>query len=214
MFETSQSTEKIDIALAKAQSKISSAVRDSVNPHYKSKYADLASIWNACRSALTENGISVTQWPIHSEDGRLHLVTRLAHAGEWMRGTFSIPAAKQDAQSFGSAITYIKRFSLAAAVGIAPDDDDGEAAMGRAKEKANNLQAKVEPKDVVEAPPVTDDPGAYVVTFGKHKGKKLSQVDRLADYVAWVEDNANKTKKPIDGQMKELIENAKAFLKV
>ncbi len=207
MFETSQSTEKIDIALAKAQSKISSAVRDSVNPHYKSKYADLASIWNACRSALTENGISVTQWPIHSEDGRLHLVTRLAHAGEWMRGTFSIPAAKQDAQSFGSAITYIKRFSLAAAVGIAPDDDDGEAAMGR--EKASQLHGMV---DRPQTQPV--DVTQYVIGFGKHKGKTLGQVEQLAGYVAWVEDNANKTKKPIDGQMKELIENAKAFLKV
>lgn len=207
MFETSQSTEKIDIALAKAQSKISSAVRDSVNPHYKSKYADLASIWNACRSALTENGISVTQWPIHSEDGRLHLVTRLAHAGEWMRGTFSIPAAKQDAQSFGSAITYIKRFSLAAAVGIAPDDDDGEAAMGR--EKANQLHGMVERPQTQSV-----DVAQYVIGFGKHKGKTLGQVEQLAGYVAWVEDNANKTKKPIDGQMKELIENAKAFLKV
>ena len=207
MFETSQSTEKIDIALAKAQSKISSAVRDSVNPHYKSKYADLASIWNACRSALTENGISVTQWPIHSEDGRLHLVTRLAHAGEWMRGTFSIPAAKQDAQSFGSAITYIKRFSLAAAVGIAPDDDDGEAAMGR--EKANQLHGMVERPQTQSV-----DVAQYVIGFGKHKGKTLGQVEQLAGYVAWVEDNANKTKKPIDGQMKELIENAKAVLKV
>lgn len=128
-FETSASTERLDAALAKAQSQIKAAVKDAENPFFKSMYADLPAVWSACQGPLTENGISVSQWPVHSEDGRMHIVTRLAHAGEWMRCEFSIPVAKQDAQGFGSAVTYARRFALAAAVGVvAEDDDDGVAA--------------------------------------------------------------------------------------
>jgi hypothetical protein len=129
MFTTSQSTESLDAALAKAQAEITTAVKDKINPHFKSKYADLASVAEVCRAVLPRHGISVTQWPLHADDGRLHMVTRLAKDGEWMAGEFSVPVAKQDPQGYGSAITYVRRFSLAAAVGVvADDDDDGNAA--------------------------------------------------------------------------------------
>lgn len=129
MIETSEHTAKLDAALAKAQGEIEAAAKDKVNPHFRSKYADLSSVWAAIRPALAKHGISITQWPIHSDDGRLHIVTRLAHDGEWIRAHFSIPVQKQDAQGFGSATTYAKRFSLAACVGVvADDDDDGNAA--------------------------------------------------------------------------------------
>lgn len=134
MFETSATTEKLDAAMAKAQAQIQSAVKDKVNPAFRSKYADLASVWEACRDALTKNGISITQWPVHSEDGRLHLVTRLAVSGEWIKAEFSIPVSKQDSHGYGSATTYAKRFSLAACVGVVADeDDDGNAAAGKDK---------------------------------------------------------------------------------
>lgn len=132
MFKTSDSTAKLDVALAKAQSKIASASKDKVNPAFRSKYADLSAVWEACRSALTANEICVSQWPVHSEDNRLHLITRLACSGEWIMCEFSIPADKQNAHGYGSAITYAKRFSLAAAIGVvADDDDDGNAASGK-----------------------------------------------------------------------------------
>jgi ribosomal protein S20 len=132
MFRTSEQTDKLDAALAKAQSQIDSASKDKVNPAFRSKYADLTAVWEACRAALTGNGISVSQWPVHSDDNRLHLITRLACEGEWMLCEFSIPTSKQDAHGYGSAVTYAKRFSLAAAVGVvADDDDDGNAASGR-----------------------------------------------------------------------------------
>jgi len=134
-FETSAETDKLDDALAKAQGEILVAAKDKKNPGFKrgnteSTYADIASIWKACRVALSNNGIAVTQWPLHSTDNRLHIVTRLAHAGQWMRGRLSIPVVKADPQGYGSAITYAKRFGLAAAVGVVAEDedDDGQGA--------------------------------------------------------------------------------------
>lgn len=132
MIETSESTAKLDEALAKAQGEIEAAAKDKVNPAFRSKYADLTSVWAAIRPALSKHGISVTQWPIHSDDNRLHIVTRLAHGGEWIRAHFSIPVVKQDPHGYGSATTYAKRFSLAACVGVVADeDDDGNAASNR-----------------------------------------------------------------------------------
>src|SRR5687767_7386817 len=95
MFETSESTAKLDAAMAAAQGEIEVASKSSVNPHFKSHYADLTEVWEACRAALQKHAISVTQWPVHSEDGRLHIVTRVAHAGEWLRAHFSVPVQKQ-----------------------------------------------------------------------------------------------------------------------
>jgi hypothetical protein len=134
MFETSQSTAGLDAALAKAQGEIEAASKDKVNPAFRSKYADLTAVWAAIRPALAKHGISVTQWPVHSDDGRLHMITRLAHGGEWLRGHFSIPVTKQDAHGYGSATTYAKRFSLAAAVGVVADDDDDGNAASKASE--------------------------------------------------------------------------------
>lgn len=132
MIETSQSTAALDEAMAKAQSQIQTAAKDKINPAFRSRYADLASVWEACRDALTSNGVFISQWPIHSEDNRLHIVTRLAFKGEWIKAHFSIPVLKQDAHGYGSSLTYAKRMSLAACVGVvADDDDDGNAASNK-----------------------------------------------------------------------------------
>ena len=129
MFSTSETTAKLDAALAKAQGKIEFARKDATNPHFKSKYADLTAVWGAIRPALSECGISATQWPVGSDDDKMHLVTRLAHDGEWMMSQFSLPVSKRDAQGCGSALTYLRRYGLSAAVGVvADDDDDGNAA--------------------------------------------------------------------------------------
>lgn len=144
MIETSENTAKLDSALAKAQGEIEAASKDKLNPAFRSKYADLSSVWGAIRPALSRHNISVTQWPIHSEDGRLHIVTRLAHDGEWIRAHFSIPVQKQDAHGYGSATTYAKRFSLAAAVGVVADeDDDGNSASGKTTPAASPVMPSV-----------------------------------------------------------------------
>lgn len=132
MIETSETTAKLDAALAAAQGEIEAASKDKINPAFKSRYADLTAVWGAVRPALAKHGISVTQWPVHGEDGRLHIITRIAHSGEWIKAHFSIPVTKQDPQGYGSATTYAKRFTLAAALGVVADeDDDGNAASHR-----------------------------------------------------------------------------------
>lgn len=122
-------------AMAKAQSQLGVALKGAYNPFFKSKYADLGAVWEACREALTSNGISVLQFPIHSDDGRLHLETMLCHSsGESLARTFSTPVKDQTPQGYGSAITYLRRFSLAATVGVVADeDDDGATASGTTK---------------------------------------------------------------------------------
>lgn len=122
-------------AMAKAQAQLETASKGSYNPFFKSKYADLGEVWRACREALTSNGIAVLQFPLHSEDGRVHLETMLCHSsGESISRTFSAPVKDQTAQGYGSAITYLRRFSLAATVGVVADeDDDGATASGTVK---------------------------------------------------------------------------------
>jgi len=118
-------------ALSKAQATMTSAKKDSTNPHFKSRYADLASIWDACREPLTKNGLAIVQLPGKDEAG-YYVETVLTHAsGEFIADKLHIVPTKDDPQGLGSAITYARRYGLSAVAGIAPDDDDAEAAMGR-----------------------------------------------------------------------------------
>jgi hypothetical protein len=129
-------------ALSKAQADITGALKDSSNPFFKSKYADLASCWDACRKQLAANGLSVIQTTQMTEQG-LMLVTTLAHAsGEWIAGQMPVLTKDASPQGQGSGITYARRYALAAIVGLAQVDDDAEAAQGRKTEPAkidNNL---------------------------------------------------------------------------
>lgn len=127
----SSSIAALAAALAKAQAEMSGAAKDSANPYFKSKYADLESVWSACRKPLTDNGLSVIQTSQPTKHG-LMLVTTLAHSsGEWIRGYMPILAKDATAQSQGSGITYARRYALAAIVGVYQTDDDAEAAQGR-----------------------------------------------------------------------------------
>jgi len=120
-------------ALAKAQSVMPDAKTDSKNPFFKSKYADLSSIVNAARKPLAENGLSVTQF-IQEKEGTSFLFTRLGHtSGQWIDSFIRIQPPKEDIQSLGSYLTYLRRYSYAAIVGVVAsgEDDDGEHTMGR-----------------------------------------------------------------------------------
>lgn len=118
-------------ALAKAQGRIQPAIKDKKNPHFKSSYADLSSVWDACRSALSENGLAVIQ-TVETHDKEPVLITTLAHSsGQWMRSEMPIITQKMDPQGIGSALTYYRRYSLASIVGVAPEDDDAEGAQRR-----------------------------------------------------------------------------------
>ena len=133
-MQTSEMINELAASLAKAQALVKGAMKDATNPHFRSSYADLSSVWDACREALTTNGLSVVQAPASGDDGAVCVSTRLLHAsGQWMETTICCRPAKNDAQGLGSVITYLRRYTLAAMVGVAPEDDDGESATGRGK---------------------------------------------------------------------------------
>ena len=132
----------LTLALATVQGKMSHAVKDSANPFFKSKYADLESVWGACRDLLSANGLAVMQFPgLYSElDKSMSLTTIISHkSGEWISQEMSVPCGmlgrdgvlKLDAQAAGSAISYMRRYSLAAVVGVVQSDDDGNAASNK-----------------------------------------------------------------------------------
>jgi hypothetical protein len=117
-------------ALAKAQLQIEPASKNATNPHFRSHYADLASIWDACRGPLNTNGLSIVQFPCDGDVGRTGLCTMLLHSsGEFISEVVTTRSQKDDPQGLGSALTYLRRYALAAVVGVtATEDDDGNAA--------------------------------------------------------------------------------------
>lgn len=144
---TSETINELAGALAKAQGQIKGAAKDADNPFFKSKYADLASVWEACRAAVTANGLSVLQAPRAAafEGGWIiEVETRLLHSsGQWMADSLTLPVGKPDAQGVGSAITYARRYALASFVGVAPEDDDGNAAVKGTQQAAQIQTVKV-----------------------------------------------------------------------
>lgn len=151
---TSQSIASLATALAIAQGRITGALKDSTNPFFTSKYADLASCWDACRAALSENGLSIVQGTRRGENIKIEwdttdqksgetthytvetqetvIVTMLLHSsGEWMLSELPLIPRDASPQGVGSAITYGRRYALCALVGVAQVDDDGNGASGR-----------------------------------------------------------------------------------
>jgi len=126
---TSPDITELCAAFALAQGEMEMAAKDTENPHFRRTYADLASVWKACRPALARHGLGVCQIITGG-----FLVTRLVHkSGQWIEGEVGIAGdestGRTRVQAFGSALTYLRRYALSAMVGIAPDDDDdGNAA--------------------------------------------------------------------------------------
>ena len=128
---TSDQIAELAAALVHAQGEMGGALKDSANPFFKSKYADLSSVWEACRGPLAKYGLAVVQSP-SAEGLRVSVETLLIHtSGQWIRGTVSVAAKEDSPQAVGSCITYLRRYALQSFVGVAPEDDDGEAAEGR-----------------------------------------------------------------------------------
>jgi len=119
-------------AFVRAQKGFAPALKTSVNPHFKSRYVDLAGCVEAVIDSLNSNGLALIQHTAESESGVVVETVFLHESGESMScGKLHVPASKQDAQGYGSALTYARRYSLMAACGIAPEDDDGNAATKR-----------------------------------------------------------------------------------
>ena len=173
-------------AMAKAQGQIKTALKDSKNPHFKSSYADLTSVWDACREALTKNGFSVIQRTDFDAGGEVWLETMLLHAsGEHVSSRYPLRPLKQDPQGYGSAITYARRYCLAAIVGVVADeDDDGNAASQR---NGNH------------APPTQEDTGlAAAKAFVRRSIKEIGALNSIKALADW--------KAKMDGHLARLMD--------
>lgn len=171
-MKQSESIAALSAALAKAQGQVGGAKKDSANPHFKSKYADLASCWEACREALSQNDLAIIQAPGEAGGGVVEMTTMLVHkSGEYISERLTIPLAKVDAQGYGSAITYARRYALTSFVGIAPEDDDGNAAVaGKGADNtrqrgANDAGKLVDDAQIVALQGMADAVGADLQRF-------------------------------------------------
>jgi len=128
MMNLEHSNAALFAALALAQAEVENATKGSVNPHFKSRYADLAEVLNTVRPVFSKHGIAIIQSTGFS-DGLVSVTTALVHKeGGYVTSVASCTPAKVDAQGVGAATTYLRRYSLAAATGVAQEDDDGQSA--------------------------------------------------------------------------------------
>jgi hypothetical protein len=204
----SESINELTAALVKAQLKIKGAHKDSENPYFKSKYADLNSTWDACRDALLNNGLSVIQTLNGS-----NLETTLAHiSGQWIKGSCPLLNLKGDMQGLGSAISYARRYSLAAMVGVVAEDDDAEGA-GTVRGDLKSPSDIKSPRPSPEIPELKN-PGDYIPQVKKFKdkfpGKSLSQIGdyEVLTYLTWLTGNTELK----FVEQKEFVKYAKAYL--
>jgi hypothetical protein len=134
----------IATALVKAQKAFGPALKTATNPHFRSRYADLSACVEAVIDALNDNGIAMIQKCYDCNTGIMVETVFIHESGEMLEcGILQVPASKQDPQGYGSALTYARRYSLMAACGIAPEDDDGNAASRKSTVEAKpTLDAK------------------------------------------------------------------------
>lgn len=186
-METSPTITKISAALLKAQSKMGAAKKDSSNPFFKSKYADLNSVREACIPLLNENGITAIQ-PMVNKDGKNFINTILLHeSGEFLSGLTEIVYKDQgNAQAQGSGITYARRYGLQSFVNIGSEDDDGNKASGQ----SSKTPATPQPTTTAGIkPPLTKDMPAFgraqtAISTGEKTLADIEKVYTVSDEVA------------------------------
>lgn len=143
-MKTSESINDIATALSKAQSQMTGAKKASNNPFFKSKYSDLSHVMEAISQPFADNGLSFVQSPGYDGE-KITVTTRIMHvSGQWIEGVCVLPPTKNDAQGYGSAITYAKRYGLQAMAGVPSVDDDGNEAVKQAapKKRVNRKQVQ------------------------------------------------------------------------
>lgn len=221
MNTQSDNIDQLAKALAAAQSSLSVAKKDGLNPHFKSSYATLQSIWDSAREVLAPNGLSVVQTFAESDGTRMSIVTTLLHvSGQWIRGTLTIIPQRADPQGIGSAVTYGRRYAISALLGIVADeDDDGNAASTPPKPVYSApTPARVSaPAPAVKAPQITvpRDPTsnwrAAEIHFGKSKGIALGdlEMNNRASLDWWIN---NWEPKPFKGAIDDASQSLRGAL--
>lgn len=166
MYDITHANPELFAALAAAQGEIENASKNAANPHFRSKYADLAEVLNTVRPVFAKHGLSLIQSPGY--DGSVaHVTTVLAHkSGGYLTSTASCVPAKADAQGIGSATTYLRRYSAAAVAGIAQEDDDGNSAAH------NKPHAVITPEQAANLRDDLDSVGGDVAKFCEAFGIK------------------------------------------
>lgn len=214
-------------ALAKAQAVMQGAKKDSENPFFKSKYADLGSVWDACRDALTKNELAVIQTTeAEDEHGSIPVETMLAHSsGEWISGVLKVRPVKDDPQGMGSALTYARRYALSAMVGVAPEEDDGNAAS----QSGQPQRARTAPRAPKPEPPEHNGGGgtaepavkatAEVLALREQIKKAMEALNNAGDDPQWTVERVNKMaresfngKRTVDLTVHELGDLAQMFI--
>jgi hypothetical protein len=174
---------QIATALVKAQKAFGPALKTATNPHFKSRYADLAACVEAVMDGLNSNGIALVQQLSESDTGVIVETVFIHESGEMLNcGKLHVPAVKHDPQGYGSALTYARRYSLMAACGIAPEDDDGNAAS-RKEEKKSSVDESVMADHLaaIEATTTQDDlKKAYVKAYAYANGEPVWQKKVIA----------------------------------
>jgi len=188
-------------ALVKAQSSMSGAKKDANNPFFKSKYADLPSVMSAIRPALAENGLGFVQI-CHDADQAAKVETIIIHeSGETLScGTISVPVSKNDAQAYGSAITYAKRYSLQAAFGVPSVDDDGNSAT-MAPPKLFNKAIQSQETDSAKA---TQEDVAHIKSLIEQSNTELDSFCTWAGISRLEELPLQMVGKAVDGLQKKI----------
>lgn len=163
-------------ALSKAQSDIKVAVKDSSNPFFKSKYANLQSVIEASRGALCANGLSIIQQITPNEKGQDCLVTVLGHtSGQWISSEMKIAPTKPDVQSFGSYITYLRRYCYTALVGVYDGTEDDDAEESMAKYNVSSRSTAINPEN-----PISQKQAEYILVRIKKIGAE--HLKTILDY--------------------------------
>lgn len=153
-FVASAQLDKLFAALSKAQANMGAAKKDKSNPFFKSSYADLESCWDAIKIPFTEQGLSIIQLPMEGIN-TVKLQTVLCHSsGQYITSIVEVKPSKNDPQGTGSALTYARRYGLMAICGIAPEDDDGNAASGKqGYQKAEEKKVEEKKKEIINSAP-------------------------------------------------------------
>jgi len=153
-MNNNKSTELNEIfsALALAQGEIKVALKDSANPFFKSKYANLQSVVESARPSLVKNGLAVTQFVESDEHGNEYLCTLLGHkSGQWIKSRMRINPVKTDPQSLGSCITYLRRYMYASITGVYDGFEDDDGNIASSEHTPIHIPEKYESRDVQQS---------------------------------------------------------------
>jgi hypothetical protein len=169
--------------MARAFAEIEAATKDATNPHFKSKYADLTSIIGSIKPALVANGLFFTQ-RCQPSDGGVTVDTWVYHrSGESMSlGTLFVPANRQDAQGYGSALTYARRYALQTAFGVPTEDDDGNGAVRSASDRPTTGETPPRKRVTLDGPYTCP---TQLMTAAREFVRTLNGIGDLAEFVAW-----------------------------